>query len=337
MNITGVTARNAVYNGQSQVGYTGIPYAEGAKVKVTYSGRNGTSYNSSAQPRKADCEYFLKTGKQSTKYLWGQDVVAHIEEMRKRYDFLPEELEWLTMKEIDNYAKRMVPQYQVVVYHPTENGFDEKLAYQTLNEAQQIARQYVFGEKDEDGFQYEGATGWDLQERQWLHVEGHFPVPEGDKELPYLPYKVEDKPAQAQEEQAWREHSPTVQDKLTQKTNTPKDLTDLQKKALEIAKRYEDLPVQEKMGIIARTFGCTAGQIETFPCTGKWRGTSDISICFDNGVSLFTGNESTPKAKTAKIQRETINRGCWHRRIELRRSGMAAVSGAITPLGGIWT
>ena len=53
LNITGVTARNAVYNGQSQVGYTGIPYAEGAKVKVTYSGRNGTSYNSSAQPRNA--------------------------------------------------------------------------------------------------------------------------------------------------------------------------------------------------------------------------------------------------------------------------------------------
>lgn len=53
LNITGVTARNAVYNGQSQVGYTGTPYAEGAEVKVTYTGRNGTSYNSSVQPQNA--------------------------------------------------------------------------------------------------------------------------------------------------------------------------------------------------------------------------------------------------------------------------------------------
>ena len=85
-------------------------------------------------------------------------------------------------------------------------------------------------------------------------------------------------------------------------------LTDLQKKAAEIAGRYEKLPLQEKIAIIAQAFGYTTGKIETSPCTGKWRGTSDISIRFDNGVSLFIGNDLTPKAKTAKVQNECVNR-----------------------------
>ena len=64
---------------------------------------------------------------------------------------------------------------------------------------------------------------------------------------------------------------------------------------------------QEKIGVIAQAFGGTAGRIETSPCTGKWRGTSDISIRFDNGASLFLGNRLTPKAKTAAVQRELVN------------------------------
>ncbi len=92
-----------------------------------------------------------------------------------------------------------------------------------------------------------------------------------------------------------------------QTTPTAEHLTDLQKKAVEIAQRYENLSMQDKIGIIAQAFGGTSGEIETSPCTGKWRGTSDISIKFDNGASLFIGNHSTPKAKTAKIQNECVN------------------------------
>ena len=86
-----------------------------------------------------------------------------------------------------------------------------------------------------------------------------------------------------------------------------KPLTDLQKKAVEIAAQYENLPMRDKIGIIAQAFGGTEGKIETSPCTGKWRGTSDISIKFDNGVSLFIGNQRTPQAKTAKVQSEYVN------------------------------
>ena len=92
-----------------------------------------------------------------------------------------------------------------------------------------------------------------------------------------------------------------------QEQQTEKPLTDLQKKAAAIAEKYEALSTQEKIGVIAQAFGGTAGRIETLPCTGKWRGTSDISIRFDNGASLFLGNRLTPKAKTAAVQRELVN------------------------------
>ena len=92
-----------------------------------------------------------------------------------------------------------------------------------------------------------------------------------------------------------------------QEQQTEKTLTDLQKKAAAIAEKYEALSTQEKIGVIAQAFGGTAGRIETSPCTGKWRGTSDISIRFDNGASLFIGNRLTPKAKTAAVQRELVN------------------------------
>ncbi len=81
----------------------------------------------------------------------------------------------------------------------------------------------------------------------------------------------------------------------------------LQEKAAEIAKKYENLPMRDRIRIIAQTFGCTSGRIETSPCYGKWRGTSDISIRFDNGTSLFIGNAGTPQARTAKVQNDYVN------------------------------
>ena len=91
-----------------------------------------------------------------------------------------------------------------------------------------------------------------------------------------------------------------------------KPMTDLQKKAVEIAGRYKDLPLQGKIDIIAQAFGCKTGEIRTSPCTGKWRGTSDMSIHFDNDASLFIGNHLTPKAKTVKVQTECVNSALVH-------------------------
>ena len=98
-----------------------------------------------------------------------------------------------------------------------------------------------------------------------------------------------------------------VADAEPQEKSADKPLTDLQKKAVEIAGRYKDLPLQGKIDVIAQAFGCKTGEIRTSPCTGKWRGTSDMSIHFDNGASLFIGNHLTPKAKTVKVQTECVN------------------------------
>ena len=103
-----------------------------------------------------------------------------------------------------------------------------------------------------------------------------------------------------------------VADAEPQEKSADNPLTDLQKKAVEIAGRYKDLPLQGKIDIIAQAFGCKTGEIRTSPCTGKWRGTSDMSIHFDNGASLFIGNHLTPKAKTVKVQTECVNSALVH-------------------------
>ena len=92
------------------------------------------------------------------------------------YASLPDKPEWITPEDIDRYARRMEPPYEVAVYHHFENGFDEKLDYQTLAEAEQAAQKYVDGTMDgEDGFAYDGAAVYDLQENRWLRVYGDFP------------------------------------------------------------------------------------------------------------------------------------------------------------------
>ncbi len=125
---------------------------------------------------KADCDYFLGAGGRAEKHLWAGNVREQIAKMRELYTALPEKPEWLTLEDIDRYAQRMEPLYEVVVYHHFENGFDERLDYQTLAEAEQAAQKYVAGTMEgEDGFAYDGAGIFDLQENRWLRVYGNFP------------------------------------------------------------------------------------------------------------------------------------------------------------------
>ena len=133
-------------------------------------------------------------------------------------------------------------------------------------------------------------------------------TPEAVKEL-YA--KEQEQPQEPAPEQEAAPEPETSQEDVPaaepQEKTADTPLTDLQKKAVEIADRYKDLPLQGKIDIIAQAFGCKTGEIRTSPCTGKWRGTSDMSIHFDNGASLFIGNHLTPKAKTVKVQTECVN------------------------------
>ena len=124
---------------------------------------------------RADCDYFLGAGGRSEKHLWAGSVYAQIRKMRELYDALPEKPEWLTAEAIDRYAAQMAAPYQVAAYHHFENGFDDKLDYQTLVEAEAAAQGYVAGTMEEDGFAYDGAAVYDAETRQCLRVYGNYP------------------------------------------------------------------------------------------------------------------------------------------------------------------
>ena len=73
--------------------------------------------------------------------------------------------------------------YQVVVYHHFENGFDEKLEYRTIAEAEKIARSYVDGTHEADGFRYDGAAVYDAHERKYIHILGDFPDSKAQQDI----------------------------------------------------------------------------------------------------------------------------------------------------------
>ena len=126
---------------------------------------------------RTDCEYFLGEGQRNEKHLWAGNVSAQIHKMRELYDTLPEKPDWLTREQIEDYADRMAARYQVAVYHHFENGFDERLDYQTLEEAERVAQGYVDGTMEDDGFQYDGAAVYDLKEERYLRIIGEYPDP----------------------------------------------------------------------------------------------------------------------------------------------------------------
>jgi len=77
--------------------------------------------------------------------------------------------------EISTESAQMERRYLVVAYHHIENGFDEKLDYYTLEEAEKAAQGYVDGSLEPDGFQFDGAAVYDQQEKKYLRVYGDYP------------------------------------------------------------------------------------------------------------------------------------------------------------------
>ena len=84
-------------------------------------------------------------------------------------------------------------------------------------------------------------------------------------------------------------------------------MTTMEQRAKEIFEKYKNLSLQGKVAVLARTFGKKSGTIQSTPCFGKWRGSSDVVIRFDDGTSLFVGITLTPKAKTVSWRTEYID------------------------------
>ena len=108
-----------------------------------------------------------------------------------------------------------------------------------------------------------------------------------------------------------------------------KELTELQRQSAVIAQKYEQLSMQEKIDLIAKSFGAATGKVVTKPCSGKWRGTSDMFIVFDNGISLAIGNERTPAAKTLRARRERVTTALQAYNSEIIETTKAAALSAL--------
>ena len=124
---------------------------------------------------RMDCEYFLGAGQHSEKHLWAGNRHAQIAKMRELYEMIPDKPEWLTPEMINSYEERMAPRYLVAAYHHFENGFDDKLDYYTLEEAEKAAQGYVDGTMEHDGFKYDGAAVYDQQEHKCIRIYGDYP------------------------------------------------------------------------------------------------------------------------------------------------------------------
>ena len=56
---------------------------------------------------KSDCDYYLGYGNKKAKYLWAGNEQGQIAKMKEIYNQLSEKPEWLTMDQIEEYAKQM--------------------------------------------------------------------------------------------------------------------------------------------------------------------------------------------------------------------------------------
>ena len=102
----------------------------------------------------------------------GQEQRLKWPEVEKRIHVLIATGQYLDEQKSEEIAAN---RYQVIVYHRTENGFDERREYPTLEEAERAAQGYVDGTLESDGFAYDGAAVYDLQEKTYLRVFGVYP------------------------------------------------------------------------------------------------------------------------------------------------------------------
>jgi len=59
---------------------------------------------------KSDCDYYLGNGGRSPKHLWALNEQEQIDKMKELWNSLEEKPEWLTLEQILEYEKQLVPQ-----------------------------------------------------------------------------------------------------------------------------------------------------------------------------------------------------------------------------------
>lgn len=115
---------------------------------------------------RQDCEYFL--GARYEKYLWAGSVSEQIKTMRAIYKSLPEAPQWLTMEEMDEYAKAMQnPMKTVKITYSDGDTTVTDISNKVTDE--EIRRYFRIGAVDIR--EYETEDGYKEERREIVKVE----------------------------------------------------------------------------------------------------------------------------------------------------------------------
>ena len=83
--------------------------------------------------------------------------------------------------------------------------------------------------------------------------------------------------------------------------------SELQEKGFEYARQHAHLPLNERLNIIAQSFGVKSASVFIQPCTGKYRGQSDIMLRLENGGTMGIGMRSNAAARKDSVISECVN------------------------------
>lgn len=84
-------------------------------------------------------------------------------------------------------------------------------------------------------------------------------------------------------------------------------MTDFKIKEQNFYEKYQNLPLEEKLSVIAKSFGYKKGYIERRLCRRKWRGYTDMFISFSDNLQLYIGTGLTPETRKKSFQIELVN------------------------------
>ena len=84
-------------------------------------------------------------------------------------------------------------------------------------------------------------------------------------------------------------------------------MTDFEIKEQNFYEKYQNLPLEEKLSVIAKSFGYKKGYIERRLCRRKWRGYTDMFISFSDNLELYIGTKLTPDSRKKSVQKELID------------------------------
>lgn len=99
---------------------------------------------------KGDCEYYISNKENDeNNHLWGENAKDHIEYMKKLYNSFDEKPEWLTMRDIENFEKRMLGNEKII-----DESISESEKKRLMKEIKSIAKDdYEVGHpQDPDDF-----------------------------------------------------------------------------------------------------------------------------------------------------------------------------------------